>query len=242
MEPVFLAALRHLPPRQGAVLIFRDVLGRPVQEAATLMDMSVAASDSALQRARRTLRERLPGRLTNWAAGRHGQQERDTVRRCTDAAERAESMTADLLSVDVVATMPPGPVWFTGRDALLQQLGPGIRPGLAGVLRPLAAPAGPGEPAAGRHHARRGTDRAAGRRAGERDGHPRRDDGVLTDRFRMPARSDPDPLRHGDRGGWPPAPDRQPHWCREEAQRCFARRSDGVSEGLSSGSGRPGSR
>ncbi|WP_143050253.1 hypothetical protein [Streptomyces sp. 2231.1] len=75
--------------------------------------MSVAASCSALQRARRT----------NWAAGRHGQQERDTVRRCMDAAERAESMTADLLSVDVVVTMPPDPVGFTGRDALLQQLG-----------------------------------------------------------------------------------------------------------------------
>ncbi|MFF4120985.1 RNA polymerase subunit sigma-70 [Streptomyces sp. NPDC001714] len=124
MELVFLAALQHLPPRQRAVLIFRDVLGRPVEETATLMDMSVAASNSALQRARQTLRERLPRRRTDWAAGRHAQQEHDIVRRYMVAAERADvSMMADLLSVDVVVTMPPNPVWFAGRDALLQQLG-----------------------------------------------------------------------------------------------------------------------
>ncbi|MER6226881.1 RNA polymerase subunit sigma-70 [Streptomyces sp900105755] len=124
MELVFLAALQHLPPRQRAVLIFRDVLGRPVEEAAKLMDMSVAASNSALQRARQTLRERLPRRRTDWAAGQRSQQERDIVRRYMAAAERADlSMMADLLGADVVVTMPPNPVWFAGRDALLQQLG-----------------------------------------------------------------------------------------------------------------------
>ncbi|MFF4315928.1 RNA polymerase subunit sigma-70 [Streptomyces sp. 900105755] len=124
VELVFLAALQHLPPRQRAVLIFRDVLGRPVEEAAKLMDMSVAASNSALQRARQTLRERLPRRRTSWAAGQHSQQERDIVRRYMAAAERADlSMMADLLGADVVVTMPPNPVWFAGRDALLQQIG-----------------------------------------------------------------------------------------------------------------------
>ncbi|MFF8863304.1 sigma factor-like helix-turn-helix DNA-binding protein [Streptomyces sp. NPDC015139] len=78
---------RPAAPRQRAMSIFRDVLGRPVEEAATLMDLSVAASDSALQRARRTPRERLPRRRTHWAAGRHGQQGRDVVRRCVDAAQ-----------------------------------------------------------------------------------------------------------------------------------------------------------
>jgi RNA polymerase sigma-70 factor (ECF subfamily) len=124
MELVFLAALQHLPPRQRAVLIFRDVLARPVEETATLMDMSVAASNSALQRARQTLRERLPQRRMDWAVGQHSQQEQAIVRRYMVAAERADvSMMADLLSVDVVVTMPPNSVWFAGRNALLQQLG-----------------------------------------------------------------------------------------------------------------------
>jgi RNA polymerase sigma-70 factor (ECF subfamily) len=124
MELVFLAALQHLPPRQRAVLIFRDVLGRPVEETATLMDMSVAASNSALQRARQTLRERLPQRRDDWEVGGHSQQERDIVRRYVVAAERADvSMMADLLAVDVVVTMPPNPMWFAGREALLDHLG-----------------------------------------------------------------------------------------------------------------------
>ncbi|WP_031523692.1 RNA polymerase subunit sigma-70 [Streptomyces sp. NRRL F-5123] len=124
VELVFLAALQHLPPRQRAVLIFRDVLGRPVEEVAALTDMSAAATNSALQRARRTLRERLPRQRADWAVGQRSQEEQDVVRRYTAAAERADvSMMADLLGVDVVVTMPPNPVWFAGRDALLRQLG-----------------------------------------------------------------------------------------------------------------------
>lgn len=126
MELVFLAALQHLPPRQRAVLIFRDVLGRPADETATLMDMSVAASNSALQRARQTLRDRLPQRRTDWAAGSHShsQEEREIVRRYMAAAERADvSMMADLLAAGVVVTMPPNPMWFAGRDALVSHLG-----------------------------------------------------------------------------------------------------------------------
>jgi RNA polymerase sigma-70 factor (ECF subfamily) len=116
VELVFLAALQHLPPRQRAALIFRDVLGRPAEETATLMDISVAASNSALQRARQTLRERLPGRRGDWQVGNSSQQERDIVRRYMLAAERADvSMMADLLSADVLVTMPPNPVWFAGR-------------------------------------------------------------------------------------------------------------------------------
>jgi len=124
MELVFLAALQHLPPRQRAVLIFRDVLGRPVEETATLMDMSVAASNSALQRARQTLRDRLPQQRSDWAVGSHSQEEREIVRRYMVAAERADvSMMADLLAADVVVTMPPNPMWFAGRDALVGHLG-----------------------------------------------------------------------------------------------------------------------
>jgi len=124
MELVFLAALQHLPPRQRAALIFRDVLGRSVDETATLMGMSVAASNSALQRARQTLRDRLPQRRMDWAIGSHSQEEREIVRRYIVAAERADvPMMADLLAADVVVTMPPNPMWFAGRDALLTHLG-----------------------------------------------------------------------------------------------------------------------
>jgi RNA polymerase sigma-70 factor (ECF subfamily) len=135
MELVFLAALQHLPPRQRAVLIFRDVLGRSAQETARLMDISVAASNSALQRARQTLRERLPDRRADWSAGSYSQQERDIVRRYTVAAERADvSMMADLLSADVLVTMPPNPVWFAGREALLAQLGRIFEPASPGYF------------------------------------------------------------------------------------------------------------
>lgn len=87
------------------------------------MDMTLAACNSALQRARQTLRERMPARRVDWVAGERGQEEREIVRRYMVAAERADvSMMADLLSADVLVTMPPNPVWFAGRDALLGQL------------------------------------------------------------------------------------------------------------------------
>ena len=67
IELAFLAAIQHLPPRQRAVLILREVLGWSAKDSASALDSSIASVNAALQRARVTLRERLPERRTEWA-------------------------------------------------------------------------------------------------------------------------------------------------------------------------------
>ncbi len=123
IELAFLVAVQHLPPRQRAVLILRDVLGWPAAQTADLLDASVASANSALQRARATLREHLPERRLDWTPGEPTGPERAVVRRYMDALERADlAAVADLLAEDVRATMPPFPQWFQGRDANLAAL------------------------------------------------------------------------------------------------------------------------
>jgi RNA polymerase sigma-70 factor (ECF subfamily) len=124
MELVFLAALQLLPPRQRAVLILRDVLGWPAKQAADLLDGTVAGVNSALQRARATLRDQLPDRRLDWARpGRTSERERAVLRRYMAAVERADlAAVAHLLAEEVRAAMPPYPMWFQGRDAVLATL------------------------------------------------------------------------------------------------------------------------
>lgn len=124
IELAFLAAIQHLPPRQRAVLILRDVLGWPARDTAALLAHSVASVNSALQRARVTLKEQLPPRRLDWApSAEPTEEERSVLRRYMAALERADlAAVADLLAEDVRAAMPPWPMWYLGRDAVLTTL------------------------------------------------------------------------------------------------------------------------
>jgi RNA polymerase sigma-70 factor, ECF subfamily len=121
IELAFIAAIQHLPPRQRAVLILRDVLGWPAKDMASLLEVSVASVNSALQRARATLRDHLPERRTEWApSSGPSEAERELLRRYVQAHERADpDALAELLREDARLTMPPHPVWYDGREAIL---------------------------------------------------------------------------------------------------------------------------
>jgi RNA polymerase sigma-70 factor (ECF subfamily) len=121
IELAFLAAIQHLPPRQRAVLILRDVVGWSANETAGLLDLSVAAVKSALQRARATLRERLPEQRADWPVADSTRDERALLARWVDALERSDTAElARLLRADVRVSFPPAPLWYDGRDAFLE--------------------------------------------------------------------------------------------------------------------------
>ena len=161
LELVFLAAIQHLPPRQRAVLILRDVLGLTAAETAEALDLTVASANSALQRARPTLRDHLPRRRADWTATEPTEAQRAVLQRYMAAAERLDfAAMTDLLSKDVTLTMPPNPFWFTGRDALVEFLRPTLDPAspmFFGHWRHLPARAN-GQLAAGGYVRRPGTN------------------------------------------------------------------------------------
>ncbi len=122
----FVAALQHLPPRQRAVLILREVLRWRADEVAELLGTTVASVNSALQRARATLASRRVSSADPGAPMDDAQ--RELLARYVDAFERydMDSLTA-LLHEDATWNMPPYELWLqTHADVRAWCLGPGI--------------------------------------------------------------------------------------------------------------------
>jgi RNA polymerase sigma-70 factor (ECF subfamily) len=140
IELAFIAAIQHLPPRQRAVLILRDVLGWSAKDTASLLETTVTSANSAVQRARATLRHRLGERRTEWRTDSEpSAEERELLRRYIEAHERADiDALAALLREDARLTMPPHPTWFEGRAAILVASKQGFDPTF-GDLRSVPA-------------------------------------------------------------------------------------------------------
>src|SRR5262249_18010900 len=104
------AMLQRLAPRQRAALILRDVAGYSAEEAAEILDISVAAANSALQRAREL--------TANVAPPADAAQDPELLARFVRACEtRAAAALAALVPQDVAAARPPLPLWLRGADA-----------------------------------------------------------------------------------------------------------------------------
>jgi RNA polymerase sigma-70 factor (ECF subfamily) len=131
------AVLQVLPPRQRGVFILRDVLGHSAAETAAILECSVIAVNSALQRARATVRDRTsrPTKLSP-----------ETVERYARAIEHADvAALATLVAADVLFEMPPVPQWSTGREtyaAFMAHLF--ARRGTRWATRPISANGQPG--------------------------------------------------------------------------------------------------
>jgi RNA polymerase sigma-70 factor (ECF subfamily) len=133
----FVAALQHLPPRQRAVLVLREVLGFHADETAELLDSTVASVNSALQRARATL-EAVGGTPT--AMPTLDQEYQDLLDRYVDAFERYDvDGLVSLLHEDATMSMPPFQLWVQGANEIGRwHLGQGIGCKGSRVLRTMA--------------------------------------------------------------------------------------------------------
>jgi RNA polymerase sigma-70 factor (TIGR02960 family) len=145
VELAFVAALQHLPATQRAVLILREVLGFTAAEVAGFLDTTPASVNSALQRARATVRQRMPPRSQQaelaalGPGGRHG-----LVEAFVTAWERADvPALLGLLAADARFTMPPLPAWFDGREDVGRFLAERVF-ATPWRLLPIAASAQPG--------------------------------------------------------------------------------------------------
>jgi RNA polymerase sigma-70 factor (TIGR02960 family) len=130
IELAFLATLQVLPPRQRATFIARDVLGWPSSETATVLATSVAAVNSALQRARTTMQQHLPARRSEWSSGQPSDEERALLERFIEAHERGDAALAiSIAAEDLRITMPPYPYLFEGIAAIVPLLERALKEG-----------------------------------------------------------------------------------------------------------------
>ncbi|MCK2221356.1 sigma-70 family RNA polymerase sigma factor [Actinomadura sp. ATCC 31491] len=130
----FVAALQHLPPRQRAVLVLRDVLAWSAAETAALLDTTVASVNSALQRAR----ARLP------APGDGGDVDEDLLARYLSAFERYDvTALVALLHEDATSSMPPFTWWLRGRADIAAVMRAAPAPCAGSRLVPARANGGP---------------------------------------------------------------------------------------------------
>ena len=124
IELAFIVALQSLPPRQRVVLVLRDVLGFRTDEVAGMLDASDTSIKGALQRARATLRGRLPAADRERSPLPDSPRERELVERFADAVESGDvDDVVALLTEDALLTMPPQPLEYQGHDAIAAFLG-----------------------------------------------------------------------------------------------------------------------
>lgn len=118
VELAFVAAMQHLPPRQRAVLILREVLGFSAQEVGETLETSVPSVNSALQRARKTVEERLPERSQQVTLRELGDRRmREIVEDYMEAMRTGDvSRVVSMLAEDVAWSMPPLASWYGGID------------------------------------------------------------------------------------------------------------------------------
>jgi RNA polymerase sigma-70 factor (ECF subfamily) len=124
VELAFIAALQHLPARQRAVLILRDVLGFSAAEAAEALETTPTSVYSALQRAHKAVDERLPERSQQATLRALGDSAlREVVDGYVNAWERGDvDAVVAMLADGAAITMPPIPTWYRGRDAVAEFL------------------------------------------------------------------------------------------------------------------------
>src|SRR5262249_44444139 len=120
IELAYLVAIQHLPPRQRAILLLRDALDWSARETAALLETTVPSVNSALQRARSTMRARLPADRQAWAsAGPRSAREQSALGAVVAAGEGAgAALLTDRLREEAGWAMPPAALWFDGRPVI----------------------------------------------------------------------------------------------------------------------------
>ncbi len=124
VELAFVAALQHLPANQRAVLVLRDVLGYSGEETADLLGTSTTSVYSSLQRAHRSVSERVPEQSQQAVLRAIDDDELATlIKRYVQAWDDGDvNALVELLTVDTTFSMPPMPEWYAGRDDVIEFL------------------------------------------------------------------------------------------------------------------------